>query len=276
VCIVDNPPVILNSNKKNYDEFHSIKSNDSLKTIKRPLVRSKTENEVSSLNKHNTLAEKTNKLNINSDKKRYTLEFLLSRSDMTQSQQMPNNWKLLNQLYPDVCFNGKIISYFNPNKYFAHWNKVKLQNTELHSFNLSNTITCTTTAKAAKNLPHSKSFHSNNRLIINNHTSSIPSSSSSTSSTDDYMNLKSNNFDTYLKQQTRFIIDNNSNKRNFSIHQQKRFDIINHKSSITKSINNNINNNGVNQALFNNTAAHGSATNAFKYNDRKSLKFVNY
>ncbi len=265
------------------------------------MVRSKTENAISSMNKNNNknnnsnkIIEQTKNLSINSDKKRYTLEFLLSRSDMAQSQKMPDNWKILNQLYPDVCFNGKIISYFNPNKYFAHWNKVKLQNSELHSFNqTTTTTTSTTTSTTRNNLPHSKSFHSNR--FITNQTSSIPSSSSSTSSTDDYLNLKSNNFDSYLKQQTRFIIDtnssnnnnNNNNKRNFIIHQnvqqQKRFDI-NHKNSIfnvttnkniSKSINNN-NNNGINQTLFNNTAAHASATNAFKYNDRKNIKFSNY
>ena len=302
MCIVDNPPVIINTQNRNYnnDEQQSIiTSNDnyynSLKTNKRPLVRSKTENSVSSLNK--TVVEKTNNLKISADKKRYTLEFLLSRSDLIQSQKMPDSWKILNQLYPDVCFNGKIISYFNPNKYFAHWNKVKLQNTELHSLHttINNNSNTTTISTTTNNLPHSKSFHSNSRFMSSNQTtSSIPSSSSSTSSTDDYLNLKSNNFDNYFKQNAKFtLIDNNNtntNKRNYNIHQnaqQKRFDI-NHKNSIlfnsitnnkqfSKSINNNnANNNSINQTLFNNTAAHASSTNAFKYNDRKNFKFSNF
>lgn len=45
---------------------------------------------------------------------------------------MPSNWKALNEKFPNVCFCGKVLSYFNPYKYHEHWEKTKIQNYELH------------------------------------------------------------------------------------------------------------------------------------------------
>ncbi len=103
---------------------------------KRPLSRSKTENSIMSLG--DSLGDSSHSTNLsrepNSDgRKRYSLEFLLSRSDTPLAQKMPPDWHQLNEKYPTICFSGKILQYFNPKKYHNHWNKVKLQNIELHS-----------------------------------------------------------------------------------------------------------------------------------------------
>jgi hypothetical protein len=41
-------------------------------------------------------------------KKRYTIDFLLIRSDTANSKKMPCNWKILNEKFPEVCFCGKV------------------------------------------------------------------------------------------------------------------------------------------------------------------------
>jgi hypothetical protein len=62
----------------------------------------------------------------------YTVDFLLKRAESNQAKKMPHNWLQLNQKFSDICFCGKVISYFNPNKYYDHWNKVQKLNPELH------------------------------------------------------------------------------------------------------------------------------------------------
>lgn len=66
-------------------------------------------------------------------KNRYTVDFLLQRADTINSKKPPHNWKELSEKYPTVCFSGKVISYFDPYKYYEHWEKTKKQNSELHS-----------------------------------------------------------------------------------------------------------------------------------------------
>lgn len=65
-------------------------------------------------------------------KKRYSIDFLLLRSDIPSSKNLPGNWKNLNEKFPSICFCGKVLSYFNPYKYHEHWEKTKNQNYELH------------------------------------------------------------------------------------------------------------------------------------------------
>lgn len=66
------------------------------------------------------------------EKKRYSVDFLLLRSDVPSSKKFPPNWKDLNEKFPSICFCGKVLSYFNPYKYHEHWEKTKIQNFELH------------------------------------------------------------------------------------------------------------------------------------------------
>lgn len=84
-------------------------------------------------------------------KNRYTVDFLLQRADTAISKKQPANWKELSEIYPMVCFSGKVIyisffllnayfnsyflkviSYFDPHKYHEHWEKTKKINVELH------------------------------------------------------------------------------------------------------------------------------------------------
>lgn len=65
-------------------------------------------------------------------KLRYSKDVLLLRSDVPSSKKLPTNWKDLNELFPSICFCGKVLSYFNPYKYHEHWEKTKKQNYELH------------------------------------------------------------------------------------------------------------------------------------------------
>lgn len=69
------------------------------------------------------------------NKKRYSVDFLLLRSDVSTSKRLPPNWKELNEKYPMICFCGKVLSYFNPYKYYEHWEKTKNHNYELHNSN---------------------------------------------------------------------------------------------------------------------------------------------
>ena len=39
---------------------------------------------------------------------RYTVDFLLSRANVNDSKKMPENWRELNEKYPNVCFYGKV------------------------------------------------------------------------------------------------------------------------------------------------------------------------
>jgi hypothetical protein len=41
--------------------------------------------------------------------RRYSLHFLIVRSDVPNSKMFPKNWKHLNTLYPTVCFYGKVL-----------------------------------------------------------------------------------------------------------------------------------------------------------------------
>ena len=50
-------------------------------------------------------------------RKRYDIDFLLSRADATQSKQLPKDWPELNVKYPNICFCGKVsIKLANYNK----------------------------------------------------------------------------------------------------------------------------------------------------------------
>lgn len=214
-----------------HDEFNEPdrKKDKPREVSKKPLVRSLTENSILSLSNSNSnekCLEKiiendgdfslNDRLNLNGEeattrtktkedpinqtrsdntkpKKRYTLEFLLSRSDKPQSQQMPENWSELSEKYPTVCFNGKIISHFNPNKYFIHWNKVKLQNSELHSSNFIHP-TKSFNPKSSLLSPVNLNFNNTqnyNKLVALSSACSSSSSMSSTSNQDDYLHVKS-------------------------------------------------------------------------------------
>jgi hypothetical protein len=71
-----------------------------------------------------------NSSNVNKQKKslRYDFNFLLARSSVPSSKLMPQSWKHLNEKYPEVCFCGKVISYFDHLKYYSHLNQVKKLN----------------------------------------------------------------------------------------------------------------------------------------------------
>ena len=43
----------------------------------------------------------------------YSLDFLLSRANCESSKQMPSNWRQLNELYPNICFAGKVKFIYN-------------------------------------------------------------------------------------------------------------------------------------------------------------------
>jgi len=96
-----------------------------------------------------------NSLNVNKQKKkqRYDLHFLLARSSVQSSKLMPNNWKQLNEKYPEVCFCGKVISYFDHLKYYSHLNYVKNLNENRHQPPLN---------PNQKTNIHSNSYHVNN------------------------------------------------------------------------------------------------------------------
>ncbi len=40
--------------------------------------------------------------------KRYSKDFLLIRSDVESSKKLPPNWKALNEIFPSICFCGKV------------------------------------------------------------------------------------------------------------------------------------------------------------------------
>lgn len=63
---------------------------------------------------------------------KYSVDFLLLRSDVPNSKKLPSSWKALNEKFPGICFCGKVLSYFNPYKYHEHWEKTKHTNYELH------------------------------------------------------------------------------------------------------------------------------------------------
>lgn len=48
-----------------------------------------------------------------SSKRVYSLDFLLSRADVQNSKTMPENWRQLSALYPNVCFSGKVDFFYN-------------------------------------------------------------------------------------------------------------------------------------------------------------------
>lgn len=41
--------------------------------------------------------------------KRYSKDFLLLRSDVPSSKKIPEDWKSLNEIFPSICFCGKVI-----------------------------------------------------------------------------------------------------------------------------------------------------------------------
>lgn len=126
----------------------SPKSSDSLKNPNNIILEEERLNEVDANN--NEI-----KNNTTENKHRYSVDFLLLRSDMPNSKKLPSNWKELNEIFPSICFcgkvsknkqktiqffsvsklkfNQKVLSYFNPYKYHEHWEKTKNQNYELHN-----------------------------------------------------------------------------------------------------------------------------------------------
>ena len=66
-------------------------------------------------------------------RKRYNIDFLLARSTVDESKKLPKNWKELNLMYPNICFVGTVLSYFNASKYYDHWIKLQNENSELHN-----------------------------------------------------------------------------------------------------------------------------------------------
>jgi len=64
--------------------------------------------------------------------RRYTFKFLLERANSDESKQIPENWPELNAKYPNICFCGRVISYFNPDKYETFWNRTKQLNQNIH------------------------------------------------------------------------------------------------------------------------------------------------
>lgn len=46
------------------------------------------------------------------ERRRYTVDFLLARSDIPSSKKLPKNWKELNVKYPNICFCGKVYKIF--------------------------------------------------------------------------------------------------------------------------------------------------------------------
>lgn len=80
-----------------------------------------------------SLNEMTARLENKESKKRYTLDFLLTRSTVAESKKLPRNWKELNIMYPNICFVGTVLSYFNASKYYDHWIRIQNENPELHN-----------------------------------------------------------------------------------------------------------------------------------------------
>lgn len=85
------------------------------------------------INSHSSIEEQARKENRHSTKQRYTLDFLLARSTMPESKKLPRNWKQLNVMYPNICFVGTVLSYFNASKYYDHWIRIQNENPELHN-----------------------------------------------------------------------------------------------------------------------------------------------
>lgn len=84
-----------------------------------------------------TIKETVENTDQNAASKRYSKDFLLLRADVPASKKLPVNWNSLNEIFPSICFCGKVLSYFNPYKYHEHWEKTKKQNYELHDSNES-------------------------------------------------------------------------------------------------------------------------------------------
>ena len=57
--------------------------------------------------------EKSNDLNMNQKRHRYSVDFLLQRSDVPNSKKFPPNWKNLNEKFPAICFCGKVIFFYS-------------------------------------------------------------------------------------------------------------------------------------------------------------------
>jgi hypothetical protein len=109
----------------------------------------------------------------------YSVDFMLSRAEAVHSKKMPDSWKELNEKYPHICFYGKVISYFNPHKYWTHWNKTKILNPIL---NQSPNLTSCNHAKPRLNSNETKSETHSHRHT-NQHYSLSSSSNSGSNST---------------------------------------------------------------------------------------------
>ena len=53
-------------------------------------------------NNNNSNEEKTKQ------RQKYSVDFLLLRSDVPNSKKLPSNWKALNEKFPTICFCGKV------------------------------------------------------------------------------------------------------------------------------------------------------------------------
>lgn len=123
---------------------HSISSINSTSNTPFSSILSPFSEETLSVDKFNepSLLSKTNdkKLQVKEEesvkketRKRYNLDFLLARSTVDESKKLPKNWKELNLMYPNICFVGTVLSYFNASKYYDHWIRLQNENTELHN-----------------------------------------------------------------------------------------------------------------------------------------------
>ncbi|CAF1000181.1 unnamed protein product [Brachionus calyciflorus] len=113
----------------------SLSSNTPFSSILSPL---KEESSKTNDKESNLLNSKKVKINVKEEakkeqKKRYTKDFLLTRSAMDESKKLPKNWKELNLMYPNICFVGTVLSYFNATKYHDHWIRLQNENPELHN-----------------------------------------------------------------------------------------------------------------------------------------------
>lgn len=64
---------------------------------------------------------------VSSQKHVYSLDFLLSRAEVESAKKMPNNWRELSSLYPNICFSGKVKTpnFFNSIKILTTKQNVK-------------------------------------------------------------------------------------------------------------------------------------------------------
>lgn len=205
--------------------FNSAPSNNTSKIINTPITEQKEVKKIDTIKETEpTGAKKTRCL--------YTIDFLLGRSDASLSKKVPNNWKEKKEEFPTICFCSKeIASYFNPYKYYDHWNKIQSQNYELHNqIHMPATSAIKKSASnnrySFKNLDDQSIIHNNEHIkFASNYNTNINNYNSNNTQNMFHNNIKNSRSSAVDQKLNRnfaqFNLNNISNSNNNSSHRKQ-------------------------------------------------------